>query len=142
MNKDINVNGFSILLFRIALSGIFILAGVSHILHPDQVAGRISKAAFSGFAEHFGDPYLLGLLSGYTLLAFGITFLAGIFVRYFSALALLLMLIPITITIQMGNGIFHGPLWKNVALFGGVLFFIINDPESYTITKSFKKTRS
>jgi putative oxidoreductase len=141
MNKDINVNGFSVLLFRIALSGIFILAGVSHIMQPDQVAGRINKAAFRGFAVLFGDPYLLGLLSGYALLAFGITFLAGIFVRY-SALALLLLLIPITITIQIGNGIFHGPLWKNVALFGGLLFFIINNPESYTIIKSFKKTRS
>jgi putative oxidoreductase len=141
MNKDINVNGFSVLLFRIALSGIFILAGVSHIMQPEQVAGRISKAAFSGFAELFGDPYLLGLLSGYALLAFGITFLAGIFVRY-SAFALLLLLIPITITIQMGNGIFHGPLWKNVALFGGLLFFIINDPGSYTIINSLKKIRS
>ncbi|MCW4468905.1 DoxX family membrane protein [Flavobacterium sp. MFBS3-15] len=141
MNKDINVNGFSVLLFRIALSGIFILAGVSHIMHPDQVAGRINKAAFSGFAVFFGDPYILGLLSGYALLACGINFLAGIFVRY-SALALLLLLIPITITIQMGNGIFHGTLWKNVALFGGLLFFIINDPQSYIISKSFKKTRS
>lgn len=141
MNKDINVNGYSVLIFRIALSGIFILAGVSHIMRPDQVAGRISKAAFSGFAEFFGDPYLLGLLSGYALLAFGITFLAGIFVRY-SALALLLLLIPITITIQMGNGVFHGPLWKNVALFGGLLFFIINDTKNHTIIQSFKKTRS
>ena len=141
MNKDINVNGFSVLLFRIALSCIFILAGVSHIMQPDQVAVRINKAAFRGFAEYFGDTYLLGLLSGYALLAFGITFLAGIFVRY-SAVALLLLLIPITITVQMGNGIFHGPLWKNVALFGGLLFFIINNPESYTIINQFKKTRS
>jgi putative oxidoreductase len=141
MNKDINVNGFSVLLFRIALSGIFILAGISHIMQPDQVAGRINKAAFKGFAELFGDPYLLGLLSGYALLAFGVTFLAGIFVRH-SAAALLLLLIPITITIQMGNGIFHGPLWKNVALFGGLLFFIINNPDSYTIINSLKKTRS
>lgn len=39
----------------------------------------------------------------------------------------------ITISVQLGNGIFHGPLWKNVALFGGLLFFIINNPKIYSI---------
>lgn len=41
--------------------------------------------------------------------------------------------IPITITVQMGNGEFHGLLWKNVALFGGLLFFIINNPKVYSV---------
>lgn len=70
-------------------------------------------------------------VSGLSVLVFRI-FLMGIFTRW-SALVLFLVLIPITITVQLGNGIFHGPLWKNVALFGGLLFFIINNPKVYSI---------
>lgn len=132
MNKSFEVSGLSVLIFRVCVSGIFITAGISHILQPDQVAGRIQSAAFHSFALFFGDPHLLGIVSGYALLIGGIAFLLGIFTRW-SALLLFLVLIPITITIQMGNGLFHGPLWKNIALFGGLLFFIINNPKIYSI---------
>ena len=132
MNKSFEVSGLSVLIFRVCLSGIFITAGISHLLQPDQVAARIQSAAFHSFASFFGDPHLLGIVSGYALLIGGIAFLLGIFTRW-SALLLFLVLIPITITIQMGNGLFHGPLWKNIALFGGLLFFIINNPKVYSI---------
>lgn len=132
MNQSFEVSGLSVLLFRVCLSGIFITAGISHLLQPDQVAARIQSAAFHSFASFFGDPHLLGIVSGYALLIGGIAFLLGIFTRW-SALLLFLVLIPITITIQMGNGLFHGPLWKNMALFGGLLFFIINNPKVYSI---------
>jgi putative oxidoreductase len=132
MNQSFEVNGVSVLLFRVCLSGIFITAGISHLLQPDQVASRIQSAAFHSFASFFGDPHLLGIVSGYALLIGGIAFLLGIFTRW-SALLLFLVLVPITITIQMGNGLFHGPLWKNIALFGGLLFFIINNPKVYSI---------
>lgn len=132
MNQSFEVSGLSVLLFRVCLSGIFITAGISHLLQPDQVAARIQSAAFHSFASFFGDPHLLGIVSGYALLIGGIAFLLGIFTRW-SALLLFLVLIPITITIQMGNGLFHGPLWKNIALFGGLLFFIINNPKVYSI---------
>jgi putative oxidoreductase len=132
MNQSFEVNGVSVLLFRVCLSGIFITAGISHLLQPDQVAARIQSAAFHSFASFFGDPHLLGIVSGYALLVGGIAFLLGIFTRW-SALLLFLVLIPITITIQMGNGLFHGPLWKNMALFGGLLFFIINNPKVYSM---------
>lgn len=132
MNQSFEVNGVSVLLFRVCLSGIFITAGISHLLQPDQVAARIQSAAFHSFASFFGDPHLLGIVSGYALLVGGIAFLLGIVTRW-SALLLFLVLIPITITIQMGNGLFHGPLWKNMALFGGLLFFIINNPKVYSM---------
>jgi len=132
MNQSFEVNGISVLLFRVCLSGIFITAGISHIIQPDQVAARIQSAAFHSFASFFGDPHLLGIVSGYALLIGGVAFLLGIVTRW-SALLLFLVLIPITITIQMGNGLFHGPLWKNIALFGGLLFFIINNPKVYSI---------
>ena len=132
MKNEIPVSGMSVLILRIALSGIFISAGISHLLHPDKVAGRIENAAFNEFALLFGDPFLLAVLTGYILLIFGLMFLLGIFTRW-SALALFLVLIPITITIQMGNGFNHGPLWKNIALFGGLLLFILNNPNAYNL---------
>lgn len=132
MDKQIQINGLSVLLLRITLSGIFIVAGVSHLLNPEGVTQRIQNAPYSSFASMFGDPYVLGIISGYVLLIFGITFLLGVFTRW-SAVILFLTLIPITITIQMGNGILHGPLWKNIALFGGLLFFILNNPKPYSL---------
>jgi putative oxidoreductase len=132
MNQSIKVSGISILIFRVCLSGIFITAGISHLLQPDKVASRIQAATLHTFASFFGDSYLLGILSGYALLIGGLAMIMGVMTRW-SALVLLLVLIPITITIQLGNGIFHGPLWKNIALFGGLLFFIINNPKVYSI---------
>lgn len=132
MNQSTEVSGLSVLLFRIFLSGIFITAGITHLIHPDQVASRIPKPAFDFLTSFFGDPHLLGILTGYALLIGGLAFLMGVFTRW-SAMVLFLVLIPITITVQLGNGLFHGPLWKNVALFGGLLFFIINNPKVYSI---------
>ncbi|MFV0162633.1 DoxX family protein [Empedobacter falsenii] len=132
MEKQIQINGLSVLLLRITLSGIFIVAGVSHLLNPEGVTQRIQNAPYSGFATLFGDPHLLGILSGYVLLVFSIALLLGVFTRW-SAIILFITLIPITITIQMGNGLIHGPLWKNIALFGGLLFFILNNPKSFSL---------
>ena len=132
MDKQIQISGLSVLLLRVALRGIFVVAGVSHLLNPYGVTQRIQNAPYSGFASMFGNPHVLGILSGYVLLIFGISLLLGVFTRW-SAIMLFLTLIPITITIQMGNGILHGPLWKNVALFGGLLLFILNNPKSYSL---------
>lgn len=132
MNKTTEVSGVSVLLFRIFLSGIFITAGINHLTHPDEVVRRMESASFHFLVPSFGDPHVLALLTGYALLIGGFALLTGIFTRW-SALLLFTILIPITITVQLGNGLFHGPLWKNVALFGGLLFFIINNPKVYSI---------
>ena len=108
------------------------MAGVSHLIDPDKATARINAAAFKDFALFFGDPYWLGVFTGFTLLLSGVAFLFGVFIRW-SAAVLFFVLIPITITIQMGNGVMHGPLWKNIALFGGLMFFIINNPKSYCL---------
>lgn len=132
MKKQLMVNGFSVLLFRIFLSGIFISAGITHLVDPAKVAQRINTAEFNDFATIFGDPYWLGLATGYFLLMGGTALLLGVFTRWAAAI-LFLVLIPITITIQFGNGLMHGPLWKNIALFGGLVFFFINNPKVYSI---------
>lgn len=132
MENETKLNGVSILLFRIMLSGIFVVAGISHLLHPHGVTQRITDAKNADFARLFGDPHALGIWSGYALILFGMTFLLGIYTRW-SAVILFVMLIPITITIQMGNGWMHGPLWKNIAIFGALLFFIFNNIKQYSL---------
>lgn len=132
MSDTITINGFSVLVLRILLSGIFIIAGISHLVNPEKVTQRINQANYSEFAQFFGDVHFLGIASGYVLLIFGTAFLLGIFTKW-SALVLFAVLVPITVSIQMGNGLMHGPLWKNIALFGGLLFFMINNPKQYNI---------
>lgn len=135
--KEATVSSKSILVLRIAVSGIFIAAGINHLQKPQGVAKRILEAPSGEFLSSIVDPHFLALSSGVLLLLFGITFLLGIYTRI-SAIALVLLLIPITLTIQINGGILFGPLWKNIAIFGGLSFFIINKNLPYQI---FPKTK-
>ncbi len=135
--KEATVSSTSILVLRIAVSGIFIAAGINHLQKPQGVAKRILEAPSGEFLSSIVDPHFLALSSGVLLLLFGITFLLGIYTRI-SAIALVLLLIPITLTIQINRGILFGPLWKNIAIFGGLSFFIINKNLPYQI---FPKTK-
>ncbi|MCX7548301.1 DoxX family protein [Xanthomarina sp. F1114] len=128
MNTHIPVSLNSIKLLRIMLSGIFIIAGASHLLKPDKTAQRIEMASFSQFAHFFGNPTTLVILSGIVMLIAGISFAIG-FKTKWSALILLLVLIPITITVQIGQLTTMGPLFKNIAIFGGLSFFILNQTQ-------------
>ncbi|HSP40959.1 MAG TPA: DoxX family protein, partial [Gillisia sp.] len=66
------------------------------------------------------------ILSGIVMLIAGISLLIGFKTRY-AAAVLALVLIPITITVQVGQMSSLGPLFKNVAIMGALLFFILND---------------
>ncbi|WP_034256699.1 DoxX family protein [Arenibacter latericius] len=126
MKHKIEVGLHSVQLLRIAVSGIFLIAGLNHLLQPDKVAGRIEMANNKNFAYLFGDPTLLVILSGIVMLLAGISFLIGYKTKW-AALILIATLIPITITIQIGQASTLGPLFKNIAIFGGLLFFVLND---------------
>ncbi len=125
MQKHYVVSAASVLLFRILLSGIFIVAGISHIFRPEQSTSRLEKSTLQPLIQILGDPHILNMLSGIVLLMGGALLLTGFYTRW-AAAALLLVLVPITFTVQMDNGLMHGPLWKNTALAGGLLFFIMN----------------
>lgn len=117
------------------LSGIFLVASINHVMNVEQTANRIDQANFKRIAYFFGNPEFLVILSGIAMLIAGISFLIGFKTRW-SALVLLAVLIPITLTVQVGQINTLGPLFKNVAIMGGLLFFIFNDFTKETITET------
>ena len=72
--------------------------------------------------------FLRILVSGIFLVA-GFLFLIGYKTKW-SAIILMAVLIPITLTVQVGQITTLGPLFKNIAILGGLLFFIMNDTEN------------
>jgi len=132
MNQTLIVSRRSVQVLRIMISGIFLVAGLNHLLEVQKTVSRIEMAQFKGFATFFGNLEILVILSGISMLAAGISFMIGFKTRW-AAIVLLAILIPISITIQIGQITSLGPLFKNVAIAGGLLFFILND------IKTFKK---
>lgn len=109
------------LIFRILFSLIFIVAGAGHLLSPDGIVRRL-QAAPGAFLVEALPPKLVVFASGGVLLIGGLALLTGLLTRW-AAVALAAVLIPITLTVQVGGGEMLGPLFKNVALMGGLLHF-------------------
>ncbi|MCM4167155.1 hypothetical protein KCTC52924_02733 [Arenibacter antarcticus] len=130
MKHKIEVDYRSIQLLRITVSGIFLIAGLNHLLQTDKVVNRIALASSKNFAYFFGDPTLLVLLSGIVMILAGAVFLIGYKTKW-AAILLIAILIPITITVQIGQTSTLGPLFKNITIFGGLLFFILNDTNKF-----------
>ncbi|WP_018477727.1 DoxX family membrane protein [Pontibacter roseus] len=121
----------SFLVLRSLGSLIFIMAGVSHFVKTAGAAARLEKAPFAHLATWMAPAETLILLSGVGLLIGGFMLLLGFKTKLASA-GLLAILIPITLTVQVGSGD-YGPLFKNVALIGLLIFFIINGAVYYSI---------
>jgi putative oxidoreductase len=125
MNKKVTVSRTSITVLRVMLSGIFLVAGVNHIAVPEGVAKRLTASPMYEFFPGSISPQMLVVAVGVGLLIGGVLLLANLFTRY-AAMALLALLIPITISVQLQGLETMGPLFKNVAIAGGLLFFINN----------------
>jgi putative oxidoreductase len=123
------VNSISVTIFRMMLSGIFLVASTSHLLKVDQTIDRINQARFKDIAYILGDPTFSVIASGIGMLIAGLSLMIGFKIRW-AALILALILIPITLTVQIGSMDNLGPLFKNIAIMGGLLFFILNDFKS------------
>ncbi|WP_224744058.1 DoxX family membrane protein [Pontibacter aquaedesilientis] len=119
------MNKLSFLLLRVLGSLIFIMAGFNHLFQTAGAAARLQEAPFAQLATWIAPAEALIILSGVGLLVGGFMLLAGIKTRVAAAL-LLAILIPITLTVQVGNAAGNGPLFKNIALIGLLLFFIVN----------------
>ena len=135
MTTNIFVSRRSIQVLRVMLSGIFLIASSNHLMNVEQTAKRIDAASLKDLAYLFGDPELMVILSGIAMLIAGIALLIGFQTRG-AAVILLAVLIPITITVQVGQVHTLGPLFKNVAIMGGLLFFIMNDFSKKTVTET------
>lgn len=129
MTTKILISRRSIQLLRVLVSGIFLVAGTNHLLNIEKTAKRIEQARFKGIAHFFGEPNWLIILSGIVMVAAGFLFLIGYKTKW-AAITLMLVLIPITLTVQVGQITTLGPLFKNIAILGGLLFFILNDTDN------------
>ncbi|PRY04988.1 putative oxidoreductase [Pontibacter ummariensis] len=128
----------SFLVLRIMGSLIFIAAGFNHLLNTVGAAARLEKASFGFLATWIAPAETLIVLSGIGLLLGGFMLLAGFQTRL-AAMLLLLILLPITLTVQVANPTGAGPLFKNVALIGMLLFFLVNGAMYYGLDQSRRR---
>lgn len=114
-------------LLRVLSSLIFLYAGVKHVLHPDKIVGRVSKATIFKIlpsAELFTTTVVI---TGIIMIIAAAFLLVGKF-QSKAAFALLLILIPITLSVQLENLNDLGPFFKNVAIAGSLIFIIKRHP--------------
>ncbi len=121
----------SFLVLRTMGSLIFIMAGLNHFIKTAGAAARLENAAFGQLATWMAPAETLIIMSGIGLLLGGFMLLLGFKTRL-AAAGLLAILIPITLTVQVGSGDL-GPLFKNIALIGLLIFFIVNGAMYYSI---------
>lgn len=110
--------------FRIATSLIFIVAGIGHLVRPEQMLARLAEAPLGAHLVAAGLGGLLVLGTGVVLLLGGLALAFGLRTRP-AALALVAVLVPITVTAHVGHGGDPGPLLKNVALLGSLAHFAV-----------------
>lgn len=123
--KTLEVSYKSVVILRIMLSLIFIVASTSHFFNTEKTVSRIENATLGFIGNILGTPEIAVILSGIVMLIAGISLLIG-FKSRIAAIVLIAVLIPITLTVQVGQMTTLGPLFKNVAILGGLLFFSIN----------------
>lgn len=118
------IESTSDLTFRALFSAIFLVAGAAHVARPEHVTQRLLHAPLAHLATAVAPAGTLVLLTGAVLLAGGLALLLGLRARL-AALALIAVLVPITVTVQLGSPEGLGPLFKNIALLGGLVHFAV-----------------
>jgi putative oxidoreductase len=126
MPKTLSVNGNSITVLRVLLSCIFVVASINHLFNLERTVNKLNQARFKELAYIFGNPEITVIASGIPMLIAGIALMLGFEPKY-AAIILAMVLILITITVQIGQMSTIGPLFKNIAILGGLLFFIMNN---------------
>ena len=128
--KTLEVSYKSVVILRIMLSLIFIIASTNHFFNTEKTVSRIENSSMGFIGYILGTPETAVILSGIIMLVAGISLLLGFKTRI-AATVLIAVLIPITLTVQVGQITTLGPLFKNVAILGGLLFFILNDTNNH-----------
>ena len=117
------ITKINFVLFRAFTSLIFIYAGLNHFLNTGKVFNRLSKSELYELIPNENLFKVVILVSGFIMATGGIFLLMGLMQRKV-AFALLFMLIPITLSVQLDNLNDLGPFFKNVAIAGSLLFII------------------
>ncbi|MEO2169231.1 MAG: DoxX family membrane protein [bacterium] len=110
------------LAFRMLFSLIFVGAGLRHLVRPEEIVGRLESAPLAYLATAIAPAPVLVFVGGLVLLVAGVALLLGIGTRS-AAIVLALVLVPITVTVDLGHVGALGPLFKNIALLGGLIHF-------------------
>lgn len=120
-------------IFRVSVSLIFIIGGLGHFGQHQMMLDRMAESPWRDTVASIGDPSILLWLSGAVFVIFGITLALG-FAARFSALIILLTLIPITFFTHVAPG-HTGPLFKNIAIMGALVLLIAKSGGAYSIGK-------
>ncbi len=120
--------------FRVLFSLIFLVAGFMHIIFTDKVVTRLSMTPSAHFLMMIMPLKVMVFMAGLGLFAGGLSLLLGFWTRL-SSLLLVSILIPITITVQLGGSETLGPLFKNIALLGGLIYFSYFGTQGWSLDK-------
>lgn len=123
-------------MFRIMLSGIFLVAGANHMLRHDKIVERLDAAPLGWLATTLAPADPLVTLAGVGLLACGTSLLVGFKTRW-AAVGLIAIVVPITVTVQIGSIETIGPLFKNIGLLGGLTYFATHGAQSWSLDDLF-----
>ena len=136
-----NLNKLSFLALRVMGSLIFITAAFNHLFQTQEAAAKLQKAKMGFLATSMADPETLIILAGIGLLIGGFSLLVGFQTRK-AALLLMLILIPITLTVQVGSAATMGPLFKNIAIMGVLVFFMANGAVYYGLDQFLARKKA
>jgi putative oxidoreductase len=125
-------NSTSDVAFRVLFSLVFVIGGMGHFGNSEAMLKTLEAAPLGHLANMFGPPDVLISLSGVALIVGGLALVVGFQTRW-AALGLILVVVPITVTVHLGDPTHIGHILKNLALLGGLIHFSVKGAGAYSI---------